>query len=203
MKKMKLLFVLLLSTGLFSAYTDSVSPADEAPTWQIDKNHSSVSFSVRHFFSDVIGTFDEFDGTLKFDPEDLEGSSINFSIKVASVNTKNERRDNHLQSADFFNAEQWPEMKFVSTSFTKADDHYLVKGQMTIRDVTKEVEIPVKFLGQMENPRTAGSYIGGFSSEFAINRTDYGVGNGNFAATTTIGDEVEVKINLEVNRSES
>lgn len=65
------------------------------------------------------------------------------------------------------------------------------------------MEIPVKFLGQMENPRRAGSYIGGFSSEFAISRTDYGVGNGNFAATTTIGDEVKVKINLEVNRSDS
>ena len=162
-----------------------------------------MAFAVRHYFSDVIGTFDDFEGTLVFDPEDLAASSIELNIKVASVNTKNERRDGHLQSADFFNAEEWPEMKFKSKGFTKKDDHYLVTGEMTLRDVTKEVEIPVNFLGQMAHPRREGSFIGGFSSEFTINRNDYGVGTGNFAATTTIGAEVKVKINLEVNRSNS
>lgn len=202
MKKITLFFALLLSFGLFNAF--SVAEKDiKAPTWSVDKGHSSVSFAVRHFFSNVIGTFDEFDATLDFDPEDMEGSSVEFVIKVASVNTKSERRDGHLQSEDFFNAEEWPEMKFKSTGFSAADDHYLVKGEMTIRDVTQKIEIPVKFLGQMEHPRRAGAYIGGFSSEFVIDRTDYGVGVGNYAATATIGGEVTVTINLEVNRSDS
>lgn len=174
-----------------------------APSWEIDKNHSSVTFSVRHFFASVVGSFEEFDGTVKFDPEDLAGSSIEFSIKVASVNTKNERRDSHLQTADFFDAEQWPEMTFKSTSISKDGDQYSAKGEMTIKDVTKTVDIPINFLGQMEHPRREGSYIGGFSSEFTIDRNEYGVGTGNYVETATIGGEVEVTINLEVSRSDS
>jgi len=202
MKKITLFLALLLSMGFFTAFAPAEKPAD-APIWEIDKGHSSVAFTVRHFFSNVIGTFDDFEGTLKFDPADLEGSSVEFVIKVASANTKNERRDAHLQTADFFNAEEWPEMKFTSTSFSAVDDHYVAKGEMTIRDVTKQVEIPVKFLGQMAHPRKAGAFIGGFSSEFMINRNDYGVGSGNFAATTTIGAEINVTINLEVSRGGS
>lgn len=202
MKKITLLFALCISIGLFSAFKPLEKPS-EATTWDIDKGHSSVVFAIRHYFSNVVGSFDEFEGTLKFDPEDLEGSSVEFRIKVASVNTKNERRDGHLQSPDFFNAEEWPEMIFKSTDFTKDGEDYIAKGEMTIRDVTKEVEIPIKFLGQMEHPRREGAFIGGFSSEFTINRNDYGVGTGNFAATATIGAEVKVTLNLEVNRSES
>ncbi len=202
MKRITLFFVLLISIGFFSAFT-TIKKSTETPTWNIDKGHSSVAFAVRHYFSNVIGTFDDFEGTLKFDPENLEESSVAFSIKVASVNTKNERRDGHLQSADFFNAEEYPEMTFQSTGFTAVDDHFLVKGNMTLRDVTKEVEIPVKFLGQMAHPRREGAFIGGFSTEFTINRNDYGVGTGNFAATATIGAEVKVTLNLEVNRSSS
>lgn len=202
MKKITLLFALCISIGLFSAFKPLEKPL-EATAWNIDKGHSSVVFAIRHYFSNVVGSFDEFEGTLKFDPEDLEGSSVEFRIKVASVNTKNERRDGHLQSPDFFNAEEWPEMIFKSTDFTKDGEDYIAKGEMTIRDVTKEVEIPIKFLGQMEHPRREGAFIGGFSSEFTINRNDYGVGTGNFAATATIGAEVKVTLNLEVNRSES
>lgn len=192
--------LLMLTVGVFGAFSLPIPTSEAVPTWKIDKGHSSVSFAVRHYFSNVIGTFDDFDGTVSFDPENLEESSIAFQIKVASVNTKNERRDGHLQSKDFFNAEQWPEMKFQSKSITAAEDHYLVKGEMTIRDVTQSVEIPIKFLGQMPHPRREGSFIGGFSTEFSIKRNDYGVGVGNFAATATIGDEVKVTINLEVNR---
>lgn len=192
--------LLMLAVSVFGAFSWPASATEAIPTWKIDKGHSSVSFAVRHYFANVIGTFDEFDGTVTFDPENLEESSIAFQIKVASVNTKNQRRDGHLQSKDFFDAEQWPEMKFKSNSITAAEDHYLVKGEMTIRDVTQAVEIPIKFLGQMPHPRREGSFIGGFSTEFSIKRNDYGVGAGNFAATATIGDEVKITINLEVSR---
>lgn len=202
MKHLTSLFALLVSLGVLTAFTP-VAPTTVAPSWEIDKNHSSVTFSVRHFFASVVGSFEEFDGTVKFDPEDLAGSSIEFSIKVASVNTKNERRDGHLQTADFFDAEQWPEMTFKSTTISKDGDQYSAKGEMTIKDVTKTVDIPINFLGQMEHPRREGSYIGGFSSEFTIDRNEYGVGTGNYVETATIGGEVEVTINLEVSRSDS
>ncbi len=202
MKKIILLSGLFLSMGIFSAFSP-VTPTFEAPSWEIDAVHSSVTFSVRHYFSDVVGSFDEFEGTLKFDPENPDESSVSFSVSVGSVNTKNERRDGHLQSEDFFNAEKWPQMTFTSSSISKQGDKYMAKGQLTIRDVTKEVEVPINFLGEMAHPRDEGKYIGGFSSEFTINRTDYGVGVGNFAATTTIGDEVTVKINIEASRAVS
>ncbi len=202
MKKITLFFALCLTLGVFSAFTPTDRMVDAA-TWEVDQVHSSVMFSVRHFFSDVIGTFDEFEATLNFDPNDLDASSVSITIPISSVNTKNEKRDGHLQSADFFDAEQWPNMTFTSSSFSTDGDNYLVKGELTIRDVTKEVEIPVKFLGEMAHPRDDSKFIGGFSSEFTINRTDYGVGSGNFAATTTIGDEVSVKINVEASRPAS
>lgn len=192
------LFLMLLLTAM--QYPEA---AIDIPSWQIDKNHSSVTFSVRHFFANVLGSFDEFEGDLKFDPDDLGNSSVYFSVSVSSVNTKNDRRDSHLQSEDFFHAEKWPEMKFESTNISKSGDHYLVKGNMTIRDVTREMEIPVKFLGEMEHPRREGTFIGGFSTEFTINRNDFGVGSGDYISTATIGGEVDVTINLEVNRTTS
>jgi polyisoprenoid-binding protein YceI len=202
MKTALSLFALLMIMGTFSAFT-VIENTKEAPVWEIDKNHSSVTFAVRHYFSDVVGSFDEFSGTLHFHPEDLGSSKVEFTIDVASVNTKNERRDGHLQSADFFEVEKFPTMKFTSKSIAKSGEHYVVTGDMTIRDVTKEMEIPIEFLGEMAHPRQEGSYIGGFSAEFTIDRNEFGVGSGNFMATTTIGGEVTVKLNIEASRAES
>ncbi|MCB0667496.1 MAG: YceI family protein [Saprospiraceae bacterium] len=200
--KKNLILAGLLSFGLITAFKNP-DPVAEAPTWNIDKNHSSVSFSVRHFFANVMGSFDDFEGDIKFHPDDLENSNVNFSVSVTSVNTKNDRRDNHLQSEDFFHADKWPKMTFESTNISKAGDHYVVRGNMTIRDVTREVELPVKFLGEMEHPRREGTFIGGFSTEFTIDRNEFGVGSGDYVSTATIGGEIDVTINLEVNRTTS
>ncbi|MCB0851316.1 MAG: YceI family protein [Bacteroidetes bacterium] len=206
MKKIAITITVFVAAFMLTAFSPAPQKA-EAPTWSVDKGHSSVVFSVRHFCSDVVGSFDDFDGEIKFDPDDLATSSISFTVQVGSVNTKNERRDGHLQSADFFNAEQWPTMKFESTSISKKKKkgsvYYLAKGKLTVRDVTKEIEIPVNYLGSMENTRRKGSYVGGFNTEFMINRNDYGVGTGDWAATTTIGDEVKITVNVEVRRSDS
>ncbi|MEM7367793.1 MAG: YceI family protein [Bacteroidota bacterium] len=190
-----ILGVFLLS--IFSAFTPVQAPT--AAAWKVDPVHSSVSFSVRHFFSDIVGSFDKFDAELMFDETDLEGSSVNFTVQAASINTNNEKRDGHLQSADFFDAETYPTMTFKSSSFKATEEKgtYHVTGTMTVKDVSQEIEIPIKFLGSMDHPRREGMKIGGFSAEFSIDRTTYKVGSGNFAATTTIGDEVTVKVNLE------
>ena len=205
MKNFAIYLTSMMAVLVLTAFTPS-TPKVEAPTWNVDKGHSSVVFSVRHFFSDVVGSFDDFTGEIKFDPDDLATSSISFTVQVSSVNTKNERRDGHLQSADFFNAEQWPVMTFTSTSIKKKKkkgNTYMVKGNLTVRDVTKEIVIPINYLGSMESPRRKGSYVGGFNTEFSINRNDYGVGTGDWAATTTIGDEVALKVNVEVRRSDN
>ncbi len=181
---------------LFSFSTTKVL----APAWKIDSSHSKISFEINHFFTPVEGFFNEYTGELAFDKADLEGSSVHFTVQVASVKTDSEKRDKHLQSADFFDAKKFPEMKFVSKSISKTDNGYIAKGNLTIRDVTKIVEVPFKVLGTGDHPMKKGVEIMAIKAGFKINRNDYGVGTGSWAATAVVGDEVTIKIVIEANR---
>lgn len=186
-------------TALFLIGSIAFAYAQEAKLWNIDKSHASIQFSVDHFFSAVPGKFRDFDGEIRFDPANLKGSKVNFSIDVKSVDTDEADRDEHLQSADFFHAEKWPTMKFTSTSFTKkSDNQYDVKGKLTIRDVTKEVTLPLEVKGRMDNPWKEGYEILGIAINTEINRTEYGVGSGSWAATAVVGDDVDVSISMEL-----
>jgi len=191
------LFSLLLLLSSFAF----VKVEGDAPKWDLDASHSSVKFSVNHIFTPTIGTFDKFEGTLKFDPENLEGSKANFTIDVTSINTKDEKRDGHLKSKDFFNAKKYPKMEFVSTKFTKKDDkNFEIEGKLTIRDVTKTIKLPFTLLGIQDHPMKKGKKVAGVKSKVSINRNDYGVGTGSWAATAVVGDEVEIEIILELTR---
>jgi len=97
----------ILTFASFSFKTKSDKRID-APQWEVDYDHSSISFTITHFFTPVNGAFDKFTGSISFDPEQLATSSAEFTIEISSLNTKNAKRDGHLQSKDFFNAEQWP-----------------------------------------------------------------------------------------------
>lgn len=203
MNKFMLTTLTIALFGLFSAFTSAEAPAPEAaPAWNLDKVHTSVDFTIRHFFTEIAGHFSGFDAELNFDPADLAGSSVGFTVEVASVDTRNESRDGHIQGGDFFDAGTYPQMTFKSSSFKKGsgEQEYLVTGSLQIRDVVKEVTLPVTFLGAMENPMKAGSYVAGFKTTFKLNRTDYGVGTGDWASTAVIGDEVNVTVNVEANR---
>lgn len=170
------------------------------PVWNIDTNHSKIGFEVNHFFTPVEGYFKDFEGELKFDPDDLKGSSINFTIQVASIKTNSDRRDNHLKSGDFFNVEKYPVMKFVSTSISKTDDSYVAKGNLTIKDVSKSVEITFHILGIGDHPMKKGNKIISIKGGLKINRSDYGVGTGSWAATVVVGEEVTIEIVIEATR---
>jgi polyisoprenoid-binding protein YceI len=136
---------------------------------------------------------------LLFDPNNLEGSKIDISLEVGSINTKNERRDNHLRTDDFFNAEEFPTMKFVSTEIRSTGENaYVAVGELTIKETTKTIELPFKLLGVMADPRDENTTIAGFSAETKILRNEYGVGSGDYIQTAVIGDEVTIEINLEV-----
>ena len=192
----------LLATLLFLGSIASAT-AQSAKQWNIDKSHASVQFSIDHFFSSVPGKFKEFDGEINFDPNDLKGSKAVFTIDVRSVDTDEADRDGHLQSKDFFNAEKWPEMKFVSTRFEKkSDKDYIVHGKLTLRDVTKEVALPLTIKGRVDNPWKEGYEILGIKIDTSINRTDYGVGSGSWAATAVVSDEVEIEISMELDAKE-
>jgi len=192
--------VSLLVCGIAQAQSSKTSE-EKVPNWEIDNVHSSVSFTISHFFTPVRGEFDKYSGVVKFDRENLEDSKAEFTVDISSINTKNQKRDNHLQSEDFFNVKKWPTMKFVSERFEKTgENEFLAHGKLTIRDVTKDVAIPLKLLGVRENLMKKGTLVGAFKVNYRLNRNEYGVGTGDWAATAVIGDEVDVTIFLEVNR---
>lgn len=170
--------------------------------WTVDASHSSVTFEIRHFFAKVPGEFKEFDADIKFNPEDLAGSSINVTIPIASINTDNERRDGHLKTADFFDAETYPTMTFKSSSIKKTGDNsFVAAGTLTIKDVSKDFELPFTVLGMMDHPMRENMIVAGISSEFQILRSEFGVGTGDYVSDAVIGNEVDVTINLELNAS--
>lgn len=175
--------------------------AQKAEAWMLDKAHTSVNFDVKHFFSTVNGSFNDFDGTFKFHPEDLKNSKFSFTIPVESINTNNQKRDNHLRSDDFFSAAKYPEIRFESTSFEKTGgDQYVVHGNLKIKDKVKKVSIPFEVKGVMDHPMMKGTKILGLAFNTTIDRTDYEVGVGDWASDMVVGDNVDVAVNMELNK---
>lgn len=194
--------ILSISLSFFAIILGlTTSTAQSATQWKLDKSHTSVNFSINHFFSAVTGKFSNFDGAFNFDPNNVAESKTDFTIAVKSVNTDDGKRDKHLQSGDFFNANEFPNISFKSTKIEKKNNkEFLVHGQLTIRDKTKDVVLPLKITGEMEHPMMKGTIILGLASNLKINRTEYGVGTGSWAATMVVGDEVDINIHMELNR---
>jgi polyisoprenoid-binding protein YceI len=171
----------------------------EAVTYTVDKAHSEAIFQVRHLVSKVSGEFKEFDGTIKMDAANPAASSVTFTIDAASISTDVADRDKHLRSEDFFSVEKYPQITFVSTKIEpKGGDQYAVTGQLTMRGVTKEITLPVTFLGEVKDPW--GNTKAGFETAITLNRKDYGI-NWNKALDqggVLVGDDVQINVNLEV-----
>jgi len=186
---LSLVLVLLAAAGIATA-----------GTYTIDQTHSDVSFKVRHLVSKTSGQFTEFDGTIVADFDDLDTSSVAFTIKVASIDTQNDDRDKHLRSEDFFDAETYPEITFTSSKITKSGDQkFAVTGTLTMHGVSKTVTLPVAFLGKVKGPR--GGTVAGWEIETALDRKDFGIvwNRALDAGGMILGDEVEITINLETN----
>jgi polyisoprenoid-binding protein YceI len=193
---------LFLASFIFMAANAFANINDEdqrSEAWEVDRAHSAINFTINHFFTPVDGSFDDYDAEILFDPNDLEGSSINVTIPIESINTRNDRRDNHLMSDDFFNAEQWPNMTFVSNTIEQTgDNQFVAKGELTIRDVTRDFELPFELLGVMDHPMQDGKKVAGIVASAELMRTDFGVGVGDWAATAVVGDQVDIQLNLEL-----
>jgi len=143
--------------------------------WAIDSGHSSVEFSVRHMMvSTVKGHFGKVEGTMQVDANDHAASIVEAKVDVSSIMTRDENRDGHLKSADFFNAEQFPTMIFKSTKTERVDTtHYRVTGDLTIRDVTKPVVFTTEYEGEVKD--MYGKQRAAYTAETEINRKDYGL----------------------------
>lgn len=167
-------------------------------TYSIDKSHSEVTFQVRHLITKVRGSFSDFSGTIEFDAADPARSKVNVSIQASSIDTNEPNRDTHLKSDDFFAADKYPTLTFVSTSITsKGDNLYHVEGDLTIRGVSKHIVLPVTHLGTAKDPW--GNEKVAFEAETTINRKDFGL-NWNAALETggfLVGDDVKVSLQIQ------
>lgn len=171
-----------------------------AVEWEVDRSHSAAHFSVKHMMvSTVRGSFDDVSGTLNFDPESPDDASMLIEIQAASIDTGVEGRDNHLKGADFFEVERFPTLRFVSTKVEKvADGEYLLTGNLTIRDVTREVTFEVE--GPAPPLTTDRGMRTGASATATIDRTDFGLTWNRMieAGGLTVGNEVRITIDLEL-----
>lgn len=167
-------------------------------TFQIDKDHSEVTFQVRHLLTKVRGRFSDFEGTIDFDATRPEASSVTLAIQAASIDTSQPDRDTHLRSADFFAADEFPTLTFGSAGITPAGEGtYEVAGTLTIRGVSKAIVLPVVHLGSAKDPW--GNEKLAFETETTINRKDFGL-NWNAALETggfLVGDEVKISVSVQ------
>lgn len=168
--------------------------------WQIDPAHSEINFTVRHMMiSNVRGRFEKFSGTVDFNEADPSRSSVDVQIEAASINTKEAQRDGHLRSADFLDAEHYPYLTFKSKRVVKTGENTgRIIGDLTIRNVTREVVLEVEYAGQAKSPW--GTTSAGFSATTTINRKDWNL-TWNQALETggvLVGDQIKIAIEVEV-----
>lgn len=172
--------------------------------WTIDPAHTEINFTVRHMMiSNVRGRFEKFTGEVNFNEEEPEKSSVKVQIEAASIDTKEEKRNAHLRSADFFNADQFPYLTFESKRIEMIDKQRArIYGDLTIKDATKEVVLDTYYAGQSKSP--GGTISAGFTAQTSINRTDWGL-TWNVALETgglLVGEEVKIDIELEIVKQE-
>jgi polyisoprenoid-binding protein YceI len=175
----------------------STATAVSTGTWTIDASHTEIGFSVRHLVSKVRGKFETFEGTI-VTHEDLTASTVNVTVDLNSINTGTTDRDNHLRSADFFEVETHPKMTFVSTGIVqKSDTDFVVSGDLTIKGVTKPVELATEFLGEGGDP-WGGTRVG-IEATAEISRKEFGI-DFNIpleGGKVMVGDKISIHINAE------
>ena len=182
--------------------TSTSTQTGTTTTYAIDPSHSQVGFSVKHMmFSTVRGNFRGFEGTIVVDNDNPANSSVNVTIDASTITTGDVKRDEHLRSADFFDAETYPTITFKSThvDFKSADD-FKVEGELTMHGVTRPVTIKAEQTGEGTNPW--GKDVAGFEGSAKINRKDFGL-NWNAALEkggVLVGDEIKINLELEVGK---
>lgn len=172
-------------------------------TWNIDASHSIAEFAVKHMMiSTVKGRFATLQGAIEIDEANPLASSVTASIDVASIDTKDEQRDAHLRSDDFFNAEKFPKITFASKRVERVDaENYRMVGDLTIRDVTKEVVLDTEFEGQVADPW--GNQRAGFTAATQVSRGDFGVNFNGLLETggVIVSDKVKITLHIEAVRA--
>ncbi|MCA1594347.1 MAG: YceI family protein [Acidobacteria bacterium] len=176
----------------------AAGPARSAvTTYEIDTAHSNVGFAVPILggLSKVRGKFSDFKVSIVYDDKDISKSSVNAVIKAASIDTGIEPRDKHLRTADFFDAEKYPDITFQSKSVRKKGKELIAHGTFTMRGVSKEIDLPFTITGISKNPKTGKTTLG-VLARIVLNRRDYGINFSRPDNPNFLGDEVEIELNL-------
>lgn len=187
--------LVLIAVLLFTA------SAVSAATYKVDPAHSQVHFTVAHLVMfKVRGAFTEFSGTAEADPASKTLQSVEATVSTSSVDTRIEKRDNHLRSEDFFAVDRFPQMTFVSTKVTGSGDNITIHGDLTIRDQTRDIVLQGRYLGSQKDGW--GNEVAGFEASGKINRKDFGLtwnkvleGGG-----LTVGEEVEIGLEIQAKK---
>jgi polyisoprenoid-binding protein YceI len=176
----------------------AIATANSTSTWTIDATHAEVGFAVRHLMiSTVRGRFGAIEGTVTLDEANVANSKVDVTIDVTSIDTRQEMRDNHLRSADFFDVEKHPKMHFVSKKISgDVDGELTIVGDLTIKGVTREITLDAEFQGKGRDPW--GNDRLGFEAKGKINRTEFGLGWNQALETGGVVVSEEVKLTIEV-----
>lgn len=189
---MKIRTSLLIATAIFGL----AGTASAADTYKIDPVHSSVSFSLRHSFSKFTGSFTQLNGTVTYDAADVSKNSVEATVAIGSVNSGNDKRNEHLLGPDFFDSAKFGTAVFKSTSWVKTGaDTFDVTGDLTIKGVTKSTVLKVTLLGAGPGMRP-GSTVSGWEATTVIHKSDFGV-NGPAMLGKLLGDDVTIALGVE------
>ncbi|HWP46039.1 MAG TPA: YceI family protein [Candidatus Limnocylindrales bacterium] len=183
----------------FLGILGSLTMAFGADKYEFDKAHTYIGFTAKHFvITNVKGNFTDFSGTILYDPQDITRSSVTAVIKTASINTNNEKRDADLRSGRFLEVEKYPEIIFKSKKIEKQNSHYLVTGDLTIKDVTKTVSFPFTLAGPVKDPM-GNNRIGIEAGPLTINRQDYHVSFNDKldGGGLVVSDEIVINLSVE------
>ena len=178
-----------------------IAGVQAADKYVADKAHTNIGFTVKHMvITTVPGKFNDYMIDFIFDANDLNKSSIKVTIKTASINTDDEKRDEHLRSADFFDAAKYPEITFVSSSIMKKGNDYVAKGTLTMRGVSREIELSFKILGPVQDPW--GNTKMGVEASLTVDRQDYGISWSKSLDTggLVVSDDVNIKLDVELQK---
>jgi polyisoprenoid-binding protein YceI len=192
------IFAALLLAAPTHAQDKPAVQAPASPLMKVDHNHSTIGFQVpiMRGLSTVPGKFTDYDLAVVYDESDVTKSSINATIRVASIDTGIADRDKDLRSAGFFDVDKFPSITFVSRSIEKKDaTHFVAHGTLTMKGVAKEIDLPITLSGQFELPDSKKK-IYGFHASTKLNRRDYGITWEHQALATFVGDEVEIVIDI-------
>ena len=194
--------IFLFSMACILAAGPVLAEEKKVGQWEIDMEHSTVGFKIRHIVGYVPGVFSKFSGTVGFDPASVQRSHFYILIDSSSVHTGVPARDEHLRSADFLDVERSPRIIFASKKITREDgDTLVVTGDLTIRDVTAEVRVPLRVLGIAEHPfkdKMPNTRVLGLQAVFSINRLDFHVGEEKWTRMGIMGETIDLTIDMEL-----